>query len=94
MFGMMVDIGPTFYGVPSPPPYRSSEFRIFLSKFYIKVFRTSLFPNPSMDLMHVWYDDEHWSKILQGTIPTPVHDPIYKVTDLQFLCKSFKSKVF
>ena len=35
-----------------------------------------------MDLVHVWYDDEHWSKILQGTIPTPVHDPIDKVTDL------------
>ena len=26
-------------------------------KFYIKVFRTSLFPNPMMDLVPVWYDD-------------------------------------
>ena len=27
-----------------------------------------------MDLVHVWYDDRYWSKILQGTIPTTVHD--------------------
>ena len=28
-------------------------------KFYVKVFRTSLFPNPMMDLVHVWYDDRY-----------------------------------
>ena len=71
MFGMMVDIGPKFYGVPSPTPYmtlrlRSGHrlrifmlkfyikvFRIFMLKFYVKIFRTSLFPNPLMDLVHV-----------------------------------------
>ena len=40
-------------------------------KFYVKVFTTSLFPNSLMDLIHIWYDDRYWSKILQGTIPTP-----------------------
>ena len=25
-----------------------------------------------MDLVYVWYDDRHWSKILLSTIPTPV----------------------
>ena len=44
-----------------------------------------------MDLVHVWYDDRYWSKILQGTIPTPVHDLMVKVTDLEFLC--FTSKL-
>ena len=24
-----------------------------------------------MDLVHVWYDDGYWSKILHSTIPTP-----------------------
>ena len=30
-----------------------TDFRTFMLKFYIKVFRTSLFPNPMMDLVHV-----------------------------------------
>ena len=62
-------------------------------KFCVKVFRTLLFPNPVMDLVHVWYDDRCWSKILCSTIPNPVHDFEVKVTDLEFLywnlCLSF-----
>ena len=54
-------------------------------KFYVKVFRTSLFPNPVVYLFHVWYDDRRWSKILCSTIPNPVHDFKVKVTDLEFL---------
>ena len=27
-----------------------------------------------MDLVCVWYDDRHWSKILLSTIPNPMHD--------------------
>ena len=38
-----------------------------------------------MYLVHVLYDDRYWSKILQGTIPTPLHDIKVKVTDLEFL---------
>ena len=41
----------------------------FMLKFYVKDFKTSLFPNPVMYFIHVWYDDRYWSKILQGTIP-------------------------
>ena len=52
----------------------------------VKVFRTSLFSNPTMDLVHVWYDDGSWSRILHSTIPTPIHDLKVKVTDLEFLC--------
>ena len=37
------------------------ELRTFMLKFYVKVFRASLFPNPVMDLVHVWYDDGYWS---------------------------------
>ena len=39
-----------------------------------------------MDLDHVWYDDRYWSKILQGTISTPVSHLKVKVTDFEFLC--------
>ena len=55
------------------------------AKSYIKVFRISLFPNPMMDLVHVWYDDRYWSKILRGSIPSPVHEIKVKVTHLEFL---------
>ena len=87
MFGMMIDTGPKFYTVLSPPPYMTlrSRSRTFMLKFYIKVFRTSLFPNPVVYLFHVSYDDRCWSKILCNTIPNPVHDFKVKVTDLEFL---------
>ena len=55
-------------------------------KFCIKVFKTSLFPNPLMDLVYIWYDDRYWSKILFSTIPTPIHALKVKVTDLELLC--------
>ena len=53
---------------------------------FVLVFRTSLFPNPMMDLVHIWYDDRYWSKILHSTIPTPIHDLKVKVTDLELSC--------
>ena len=61
-------------------------------KFCIKVFRTSLFPNPMMDFVHVWCDDRYWSNILHSTIPTPIHDLKVKVTDLELSCYSFTLK--
>ena len=39
-----------------------------------------------MDLVYVCYDDRHWSKISLSTIPTPMHDFMVKVTDLELLC--------
>ena len=61
---------------------------------YVKVFRTSLFPNPLMDLVHVWCDDRYWSNILHIAIPTPINLFKVKVTDLELLCQSFALKVF
>ena len=31
-------------------------------KVFIKIFKTSLFPNLATDLIHLWYDDTHWSQ--------------------------------
>ena len=39
-------------------------------KVFVKVFKTSLFPNLITDLIHLCYDDTYWSKILCSTIPT------------------------
>ena len=65
-----------------------------MSKLYVKVLMTSLFPNPVvyMYLFHVWYDDRCWSKTLCGTIPNPVHDFKVKVTGLECLYWSFVFK--
>ena len=63
-----------------------TDLELFMLKFYVKVFRTSLFPNPMMDLVHVWYDDRYWSKLLFITVPTPIHDLKVKVTDLELSC--------
>ena len=54
----MIDTGPKFYSVPSPPPCmtlrsRSQTWNFYsMLMFYAKVFRISLFPNPLMDLFH------------------------------------------
>ena len=59
----------------------------------LKVFRTSLFPNPVMYLVHAWYDDRCWYKILLSTIPNSLHEEVtdiiflLKVTDIIFLLK-------
>ena len=45
-----------------------------------------------MDLIHAWYDDRYWSKILRGTSPCPIHDLKVKVMDLEFYVKSFTLK--
>ena len=37
-----------------------------------------------MDLVHVWYDDRYWSKILHSTIP--INDFKVKATDLELFC--------
>ena len=55
-------------------------------KVFVKVFRTSLFPNLTTDLIHLWYGDTYWSKILRSTIPTTVGYVKVKVTDLEFSC--------
>ena len=60
MFGMMIDIGPNVFAVPSPALLWSWTFVL---KFYVKVFRTSLFLNPEMDLVNACNDDRFWSKI-------------------------------
>ena len=55
-------------------------------KVFIKVFKTSLFPNLITDLLQLWYDDTYWSKILHSTIPTTLGHVKVKVTDLEFSC--------
>ena len=32
-------------------------------KAFVKVFKTLLFPNLIIDLIHLWIDDIYWSKI-------------------------------
>ena len=55
-------------------------------KVFVKVFKASLFPNLTTDLIHLWYDDTYWSKILRNVIPTTLGHVKVKVTDLEFSC--------
>ena len=55
-------------------------------KVLVKVFKTSLFLNLIIDLIHLWYGDTDWSKILPSTIPTILGHVRVKVTDLEFSC--------
>ena len=55
-------------------------------KVFVKVFKTSLFPNLTTDLIYLWYDDPYWSTILCSTIPITLGHVKVKVTDLEFLC--------
>ena len=87
MFGVMIDTSPKFYTVSSPPPYITLRSRS-------QVFRTSLFPNPMMDLVHIWCDDRYWSTILHSAISTSIHHFKVKVTDLELLCQSLALKFF
>ena len=38
----------------------------------MKVFTSSLFTNPALDLVYTWYKDIYWSKILYSTISSPI----------------------
>ena len=69
-----------------PNPIHDFKVKVTDLGLDVKVFRTSLFPNPMMDLVHVWYDDRYWSKILHSTIPIPIHDLKVKVKDLEHSC--------
>ena len=51
--------------------YRVTGLEFLRLKFCVKVLRTSLFPNPMMYLVNVWYDDRYWSEILCSTIFNP-----------------------
>ena len=45
-----------------------------------------------MDLIHIWNDYRHSSKILLSTIHTTAYDLEVKNTDLEILCYSSASK--
>ena len=51
-------------------------------KVFIKIFKTSLFPNLNTDLIHLRYGYTYWSKILRSTIPTTLSH----VKDLELSC--------
>ena len=77
---MMVDIGLKFLLAPSPPqgwPWGQGHgLRSFVKKsqgqsFCVKVYKTSYFEDPLMDLVHIWHDGRYRSKNFISTIPTP-----------------------
>ena len=96
MCGMVIDISPKFYVVPSPSstwPYGQGH-RTFMYKFCVTDFTMSVFAKSLMDLILVWHGDRYWSKILLGTMSIPVHKqlPYGQGYRLRILRKSFALK--
>ena len=89
-FGIMIDTGQKFLSAPSAlmtVTLRSRSQTLILNvQVFGKVFKTSLNPNLTTDLIHFWYDDTYWFKILCSTIPTTLGHVKVKVTDLKFSC--------
>ena len=84
----MIDTGQQFLSAPSAlmtVALRSRSQNLNV-KVFVKVFKTSLFPNLISGLIHLWYDDTYWSKILRNTIPTTLGHVKVKFTDLEFKC--------
>ena len=56
---MMIDIVPKFYSaIPQPITSRSDQVKLMdLEIFNVKIFKSSYFPNYTMDFVHIWYDD-------------------------------------
>ena len=84
----MIDTGQKFLSAPSALMtvtlrLRSQTLNLNV-KVLVKVFKTSLFPNLITDLIHLWYDDTYWCKILRSTIPTTLGHVKVRVTDLEF----------
>ena len=71
----------------SPTQYMTLRSRSQTSNFYIKVlcyfFTISVFCKPSVDLNHVWHDDQTLSKILRRAIPSPSQYSDLKVSCLR-----------
>ena len=49
-----------------------TRFFVFVSKFYVKVYKSSYFEDPLMDFIHIWHDGRYRSKVFISTIPTLV----------------------
>ena len=87
LFGIMIDTGQQFLSALMTVTLRLRSQTLNLNvKVFVKVFKTSLFPNLITDLIHLWYDDTYWSKILRNTIPTTLGHVKVKITDLEFKC--------
>ena len=50
---------------------RSFVFPSQGQSFCVKVYKTSYFKDPLMDLVHIWHDGRYRSKIFISTIPIP-----------------------
>ena len=62
---------PTFVHLLVHSYVRSFVFPSQGQSFRIKVYKTSYFEDPLMDLVHIWYDGRYRSKVFNSTIATP-----------------------
>ena len=89
----MIDTGQKFLSAPSAlmkVTFRSrSQTKNLNVKVFIKDFKTSLFPNLITDLIHLWFDDTYWSKILPSSVLNPLVHVKVKVTVVKIYMSKF-----
>ena len=81
---MMIHVGP--HPRSCQGQGQGHRLRIFMLKFYVKVFRISLLLNYVMDLVPIRYPDRYWSKVFTSTISTHDRDLEVEFTGIEFKC--------
>ena len=65
-----------------------------MSKFCIKVIKTSSFLNPCIELLYIWHDYRILIQNFIWHIPTLAYDLEVKVTDLEIYVKVLRQSFF
>ena len=68
-----------FRHIPDP------ELKVKVTDLDVKVFKSSYFPNHTMDLLHILFDDRYRSNVLFSNTRVHAYDLKVKVIDLKIL---------
>ena len=71
----MIETGPKLHDLK----VKVTDLEVLYKSFVLIFLQFQIFAKPSMDLIHIWHDDQTLSKILRCAIPVPVHDLKVKV---------------
>ena len=86
----MIVTGPVLFRYTPDP-----VLKIKITDLDVKVFKSSYFPNHTMDLLHILFDDRYRSKVLFSNTNAHAYDLKVKVIDLQILIvNSLKAHIF
>ena len=72
-----------------------SDLKVKVTDLDVKVFKSSYFPNHTMDLLHILFDDRYRSKVLFSNTRLHAYDLKVKIIDLNFfIVNILKAHIF